>query len=64
MGLVSTASSDSEPSENLFSLSSSMGSQRAGVIIGGFGDAQAEPEPNNNPARVSLNGVCFFLKIY
>ena len=60
MGIVSVSSSD-DSDDHLSDVDShmtlsSMGSHRAGIILGGFGDGQVEPEPNNDPARVSLNG--------
>ena len=73
MGIVSVTSSDSDDQlsdvDSHMTLSS-MGSHRAGIIIGGFGDGLgAEPEPNNDPARVSLNGniliyQCEFANIF
>lgn len=66
MGIVSGSTSESDDpltdvDSNDMTLSS-MGSHRAGIIIGGFGDGQGEPEPNNVPARVSLNGNTGYLK--
>jgi len=64
MGIVSVSSSD-DSDDHLSDVDShmtlsSMGSHRAGIILGGFGDGQAEPEPNNDPARVSLNEITSF----
>lgn len=60
MGIVSVSSSDDSDDQlsdvDSHMTLSSMGSHRAGIILGGFGDGQVEPEPNNDPARVSLNG--------
>ena len=60
MGIVSVSSTDDSDDQlsdvDSHMTLSSMGSHRAGIILGGFGDGQVEPEPNNDPARVSLNG--------